>query len=139
MRQIVHLVIYLLLISGVGFPQWWFSKADEGLRQAKEQGKLVVFYFHSQYCVYCRQVEDFVLPDEEVTKKLKNFVVVSLDINSEEGRFWANRLGVFGTPTFVVYDPSKGSRVDLLFGSRPKEDFLRFFHRVCTTYRIKNC
>ncbi|MFZ8785797.1 thioredoxin fold domain-containing protein [Thermocrinis sp.] len=67
----------------------------------------MAFYFKSQFCPYCSQVEEFVFSDEEVSKKLRNFLFVELDIRSEEGSKLARRFGVAETLTLVIYDPQQ--------------------------------
>jgi thioredoxin-related protein len=127
----------LVLFAWVGFAL--ANPVEQTIRRAVSENKLIAFYFKNQVCPYCSLVEDFVLYDEEVSKKLRNFVFVELDIRSEEGRKLARRFGVPGTPTFVIYDPKRDRVVSLIFGSRPKGDYLNTINRACKLYRIKTC
>ncbi len=128
---------FLVLFAWVGFAL--ASPVEQTIQRAVSENKLIAFYFKNQFCPYCSQVEDFVFYDEEVSKKLRNFLFVELDIRSEEGSKLARRFGVPGTPTFVIYDPKQNRVVSLIFGSRPKEDYLNVINRVCKLYRIKTC
>jgi len=129
---IIKLLVVGLLLYGNAF-------ANEKINRAISENKLVVFYFKSQFCPYCAQVEDFVFSDEEVFKKLSNFVFVELDIRSDEGSKLARKFGVPGTPTVVIYDPKQDRAVSLIFGSRPKEDYLKTINKACKLYNIKTC
>jgi len=129
---IIKLLVVGLLLYGDAF-------ANEKINRAISENKLVVFYFKSQFCPYCAQVEDFVFSDEEVFKKLSNFVFVELDIRSDEGSKLARKFGVPGTPTVVIYDPKTDKVVGLIFGSRPKEDYLKTINKACKLYNIKTC
>ncbi|WP_052178086.1 thioredoxin fold domain-containing protein [Thermocrinis jamiesonii] len=129
---IIKLLVVGLLLYGNAF-------ADDKINRAISENKLVVFYFKSQFCSYCAQVEDFVFSDEEVFKKLSNFVFVELDIRSDEGSKLARKFGVPGTPTVVIYDPKTDKVVGLIFGSRPKEDYLKTINKACKLYNIKTC
>jgi len=129
---IIKLLVVGLLLYGDAF-------ANEKINRAISENKLVVFYFKSQFCPYCAQVEDFVFSDEEVFKKLSNFVFVELDIRSDEGSKLARKFGVPGTPTVVIYDPKTDKVVGLIFGSRPKEDYLKTITKACKLYNIKTC
>ena len=129
---IIKLLVVGLLLYGNAF-------ADDKINRAISENKLVVFYFKSQFCPYCAQVEDFVFSDEEVFKKLSNFVFVELDIRSDEGSKLARKFGVPGTPTVVIYDPKTDKVVGLIFGSRPKEDYLKTINKACKLYNIKTC
>lgn len=117
----------------------WFTDAGKGLDTAKAEKKTVAFYFYSNYCPYCTQMEEFVLNQEEVQKKLENFVVITLNISSSEGSRWARRLGVPGVPTIVFYDPEQDRVLGALFGSRPRGDILNFIQRICRRQNIKAC
>jgi thioredoxin-related protein len=127
----------LVLFAWVGFAL--ANLVEQTIQRALSENKLIAFYFKSQFCPYCSQVEDFVLYDEEVSKKLRNFLFVELDIRSKEGSKLARRFGVPGTPTFVIYDPKQDRVVSLIFGSRPKDDYLNVINRVCKLYSIKTC
>jgi len=129
--------LFLLLFAWVGFAL--ANAVEQTIQMAVSENKLIAFYFKNQICPYCSQVEDFVFYDEEVSKKLRNFLFVELDIRSEEGSKLARRFGVPGTPTFVIYDPKRDKVVSLIFGSRPKDDYLNVINRVCKLYSIKTC
>jgi thioredoxin-related protein len=114
------------------------NPVEQTIQKAVSENKLIAFYFKSQFCPYCSQVEEFVFSDEEVSKKLGTFSLWSW-IRSEEGSKLARRFGVPGTPTFVIYDPKKDKVVSLIFGSRPKDDYLNVINRVRKLYSIKTC
>jgi len=129
--------LFLVLFAWVGFV--FANQVEQTIQRAVSENKLIAFYFKNQICPYCSQVEDFVFSDEEVSKKLRNFLFVELDIRSEEGSKLARRFGVPGTPTFVIYDPKQDRVVSLIFGSRPKGDYLNVINRACKLYSIKTC
>jgi thioredoxin-related protein len=129
--------LFLVLFAWVGFAL--ANPVEQTIQRALAENKLTAFYFKGQFCPYCSQVEDFVFSDEEVSKKLRSFLFVELDIRSEEGSKLARRFGVPGTPTLVIYDPKQDRVVSLIFGSRPKGDYLNTINRVCKLYRIKTC
>ncbi len=131
-------LIGTVLIFSVSFAKW-FNKASEGLEYALRENKPVAFYFYSNYCPYCAQMEEFVLSQEDVQKKLENFVVINLNISSDDGSRWARRLGVPGVPTLVFYDPKQERVLGVLFGSRPKGEVLNTIQRICTMQNIKSC
>jgi len=129
--------LFLVFFAWVGFAL--ANPVERTIQRAVSEKKLIAFYFKSQFCPYCSQVEDFVFSDEEVSKKLRNFLFVELDIRSEEGSKLARRFGVPGTPTLVIYDPKRDRVVSLIFGSRLKGDYLNVINKVCKLYGIKTC
>jgi thioredoxin-related protein len=131
-------LISLILAVSTSFAVW-FNKAKEGLEYAQQQDKLVAFYFYSNYCPYCAQMEEFVLNQEDVQKKLNNFVVISLNISSDDGSKWARKFGVPGVPTIVFYDPKQDKALGAIFGSRPRGEILNYINGVCKRTNLKTC
>ncbi|MCX8164345.1 MAG: thioredoxin fold domain-containing protein [Aquificaceae bacterium] len=117
----------------------WYNNPRVGIEKAQKDNKMVAFYFFSNFCPYCAQMEEFVLNQEEVQKKLENFVVITLNISSEEGGKWARKLGVPGVPTMVFYDPKQDKPVGILFGSRPRGDVINYINGVCKKHNIRAC
>jgi len=129
------LLVFLTFLSLL-FSQEWFTKFDEGIKRAKEENKLALIYFYSDHCPYCHQVEEFVFGDEDVEKFLnKNFVVISVNINEE----LSEKFDVFGTPTFVIYDPIKGKVLAKFFGSLDAQTFLSMLTKVCNKSNVRRC
>ncbi len=133
------LLFVTLLLMGFVWAGEWFSDPVSGIETAKREQKPVMFYFHSEHCPYCLQMETFVFADEKVSKYLDKFVVLSLSMDSQIGRAWARRFSVFGTPTFVFYDPKKDTVISVVFGSRSKEDFIKLLIMACEKSGMKKC
>ncbi|MFN3870797.1 MAG: thioredoxin family protein [Aquificaceae bacterium] len=126
----VRIVVAILMSLSLSLANW-YVKVEEGFEAAKRENKLVAFYFYSNHCPYCAHMEEFTLNQEEVQNKLKNFVMISLNISSDEGSRWARKLGVPGTPTIVFYDPKEGKTLGALFGSRSGGEVINFINGVC--------
>ena len=58
-----------------------FYDYDEGLAYARQTGKPVVIDFTGYGCVNCRKMEAFVLADEAVQARLKNYVFIELYVD----------------------------------------------------------
>lgn len=134
----IRIVIILLLSLSIGLTKW-YSNVDEGLEIAKKENKPIAFYFYSNYCPYCSQLEEFVLNQEDVQKRLENFVVISSNISSDSGSKWARKFGVPGTPTMVFYDPEKDKVLGIIFGSRSRTEINNLIRDVCKKVNIKSC
>lgn len=136
MKRLLLIVAFLISFARAG--EWW-SDPIRGLEEAKKEHKPVMFYFHSEHCPYCLQMETFVFSDERVSKYMDRFVVISVDTYSQTGVVWAKHFNVFGTPTFVFYDPDRNSVLGIAFGSKTKEDFINLLLKVCEKSNIKKC
>jgi len=136
MKKLIFVLVFLLGFAGASE---WFSDPISGIEYAKKEQKPVMFYFHSEHCPYCLQMETFVFTDEKVSKYMDKFVVISLNVDTQVGRLWSKRFNVFGTPTFVFYDPKKDTVMSIAFGSRSKEDFIKLLFMACERSHIKKC
>lgn len=130
---ITILMAFSLAIAG------WYNNVREGLEAAKKENKLIAFYFYGSHCPYCAHMEEFVLSQEDVQKKLDNFVVISLSISSDDGSKWARKLGVPGVPTIVFYDTKQDRTLGAIFGSRSRGEVLNFIKGICKRTNIKTC
>ena len=134
----VRIFITFVLSLSIGFAKW-YANVNEGLEIAKRENKPIVFYFYSNYCPYCSQMEEFVLNQEDVQKRLENFVLISLNISSDDGSKWSRKFGVPGTPTMVFYDPKADRVLGAIFGSRSRTEINNFIMNVCKKANIKTC
>lgn len=135
LRLVLTLSLVLSVFAGAGE---WVTDFQRGVELAKREGKDVLIYFYGEHCPYCRQMEEFVLGDPEVDRFIsERFVVVSLDAGKE--RELDRRFNVFGTPSFVIYDPESDRIVFRLFGSRERDDFLNLLMKVCKKSSLRRC
>lgn len=134
----MKLVLIILVGLSLAVAEW-FNNVKEGLEIAKKENRPVAFYFYGSHCPYCAQMEEFVLNQEDVQKKLNNFVVISLNISSDDGSKWARKFGVPGVPTIVFYDPKQDKALGAIFGSRPRGEILNYINGVCKRTNLKTC
>lgn len=60
-----------------------FSDYEEGLAFAKQENKPVLLDFTGYGCVNCRKMEAYVLSDDSVQKRLKNYVLITLYVDDK--------------------------------------------------------
>ncbi|SHK52953.1 Thioredoxin-like [Thermocrinis minervae] len=128
-----------LLLCLFAFASNWYSDVSKGIDIAKKENKLVLFYVYSKHCPYCKYMEEFVLSDPDVDQKLREYVVVAVDVSSDMGQELAKKYGVVGVPSFIFYDPSKDVIISKRFGSMYKRDFLNMLTNVCKLSQKKTC
>ncbi len=128
----------VLLIPLFLFAKSWFVNFDEAVKYAKKENKLILLYFYSEHCPYCYQVEEFVFSDENVEKFLeKSFIIVSINVDEDEEI--VEKFFVFGTPTFIIYDPKREKVVGRFFGSYEKDKFLSLLIKFCNKSSVRRC
>jgi thiol:disulfide interchange protein DsbD len=80
---------------------------EEGLRQARTEGKPAMIDFWASWCVACMEFEKITYADPEVIKELKKFVNIKIDCtNSSDPKIkqlW-EKYGIVGLPTIVFID-----------------------------------
>jgi len=81
------------------------AELDQAIRQA--QGKFVMLDFYADWCVACKEFEQFTFADPRVRKMLENAVLLQADVtqNGPEDAALLSRFGLFGPPGIIFFDP----------------------------------
>jgi|GEM_PF-1758195 hypothetical protein len=87
-----------------------FYSYEEGLRLAKEQGKLAVLVVHSDTCYVCRIFMEDLAKYPDLQQAFSNFIPIKIDFNKD--RTIAAKYGVTGTPEFHILD-ANGNVIEL--------------------------
>jgi thiol:disulfide interchange protein DsbD len=97
-------------------------------RQAMDENKTMIIFFHTDTCPVCKHLRDTTFKDQRVQEKLKNdYVAVSVnmsdktDIKIEEIK---QMLQVFGPPGFVfIGSDGKELKDSKFYGYQEPEEF----------------
>jgi len=105
----------------------WLKSIDEGKAAALESNKPIMIDTAAEWCVACRELDEYTFSDAEVAKNLEAYVLVRLDFTKKNAENDALRktLGVMGLPTVIFMD-SKGTELKRFSGFLPKDRFLSF-------------
>lgn len=94
------------------FPTTWYEGAtgyQKAMREAREDGTPVAVYFYTDWCGYCRQLDEGLLSQPRVQEPFRYLVKVK--INPEQGqaeRAIADEYGVSGYPSFFIQPSADG-------------------------------
>lgn len=100
----------------------WERSLDDALRRAAAEHKLVMVFFYTDWCGWCRRMDESTFADGKVQEALGRLVAVRL--NAEKGgRAEAARLRVRSYPYIAFLDAS-GTQVARLPGFMPAPAFL---------------
>ncbi len=91
------------------------------IQSAQESEKSIVLKFYTDWCYWCKVMDDSTFPDVYVQKFLKNFELGM--INAEVDTAVAARYGVRSYPTTLLLK-SNGDEIDRFVGYIPPEEFV---------------
>ena len=85
--------------------EWFAGNVDAALAAAAAQHKPVFLYWGAVWCPPCNQIKKTIFTRREFAEKMKLFVPVYLDGDTERAQIWGDKLGASGYPTMIVYSP----------------------------------
>jgi thioredoxin-related protein len=129
MKKIWFLVIvFLFACEQKQVYPWIDGDFSEALAQAGD--KLVLVDFETDWCVWCKRLDEDTYPDSGVIAFAReNLVSVKVDAEKGEGIDLARRYNITGYPTLVLMNRD-GKEVDRILGYRPPRMFLAELERI---------
>ena len=107
-------------------PDW--KTYDQGMKQARSQGKHIMIDFYADWCHYCKQMDEDTFTDPKVLAALKeNFVAIKVD--TEADRSLSADYYVRGLPT-IWFLKSDGEKLAPIPGYVPPEQFVNILKYV---------
>lgn len=107
------------------------AELDAAIKRAK--GKVVMLDFYADWCVACKELEEFTFSDPGVKAALKDAVLIQADVtaNSPEEVALLNRFKLFGPPGIIFFNKS-GKEISLLkvIGYQAPEDFIKVLNQL---------
>ncbi len=107
--------------------------AELDARIAQANGKTVMLDFYADWCISCKEMERYTFTDAKVQAKLKNAVLLQIDVtaNSDEDKALLKRFELFGPPAILFFDAQgreQGGR--RITGYKDAEQFLQLLKHV---------
>jgi len=96
---------------------------NEILAKAKDQNKIVMIDFITDWCIWCKHLDMRVYNNKEVVEYANAHQVNWKTDAEKEGKDLAKKYNVSGYPTLVFVD-SDGNEIDKIVGFYPAPDFL---------------
>ncbi len=104
------------------------SLAELESRLQTAQGKPVMLDFYADWCVSCKELEQFTFSDQRVQTALKDTLLLQVDVtnNTEEDKALLQRFNLFGPPGIVFFNANAQEESHLrVVGYKNAEDFLQ--------------
>mgnify|MGYP001614984613 FL=1 len=112
----------------------WVVSEEEGLRQARMEGKPAMIDFWASWCAACMEFEKITYADPEAIKELKKFVNIKIDCTNTSDpkikQLW-EKYGIVGLPT-ITFINKDGTVVSdkTITGFVDAEEFLRILKNL---------
>ena len=102
----------------------WIQSYEQALKQARQEGKLVLAYLYTDWCGYCKQMEAETFTDKAVIDEMSDsYVWLKLNAETdEEGRQLQERFNITGYPGMILLD-GQGQEMERISGFVPAEAF----------------
>jgi thiol:disulfide interchange protein DsbD len=109
------------------------AQLDAQLSKVKKEKKLVILDFYADWCISCKEMEVNTFANPEVSKELKQFVLLQADVtaNSHENQALLKRFGLFGPPGILIFDQNSQEQKDQrVIGYMPPQRFIEHLRNV---------
>jgi thiol:disulfide interchange protein DsbD len=108
------------------------SVADLDQQVKAAQGKRVMVDFYADWCVSCKEYEQFVFSDLNVQTLLKNTVLLQADVtaNNADDLALLKRFELFGPPGIIFFDAQGKEITQKIVGYKNAQQFSEFIQRL---------
>jgi len=111
-----------------GIKLTWVNSIEQGKSLAKKENKKIMIDTAADWCVACKELDEYTFSAPEVAKVLKdNYILVRVDFTKKNkaNDLLRKKLGVIGMPT-VIFLKQDGSEINRFSGYYDKDKFLGF-------------
>lgn len=103
------------------------AELDEQLDRAKQEQKMLLLDFYADWCISCKEMEVNTFANPEVSKELKQFVLLQADVtaNSAANQALLKRFNLYGPPGILIFNQnSKELTSQRVIGYMPPQRFI---------------
>lgn len=136
MKNYYKIALFLVIALFMGFKaanadEIAFEKGSftEVLAKAKDQNKIVMIDFITDWCIWCKHLDMRVYNDKEVVDYANAHQINWKTDAEKEGKDLAKKYNVTGFPTLVFID-AEGNEIDKIVGFYPAPDFLASMKKI---------
>lgn len=112
------------------------SDLESEISQAGKEGKLLMLDFYADWCVVCKEMEEYTFSDADVVNSLNNFVLLQVDVtaNDEIDQALLKHFDLFGPPAILFFGADGQERNAFrLVGFVEAERFIRHLGALAET------
>jgi len=109
------------------------NSAELDSKLAASDGRFVMLDFYADWCVACKEFEQYTFADPRVANQLRQFQLLKADVtdNTADDAALLKRFGLFGPPGIIFFD-KKGNQVSKVIGYQDAETFIQTLRKLQT-------
>lgn len=100
-------------------------KSSEDLDKILAQGKPVMLDFYADWCVSCKEMEQFTFTDPQVHQALNGVTLLKADVtaNDDIDKALMKRFGIIGPPAILFFENGEERKAQRVVGFKKAEEF----------------
>lgn len=128
--KLVLLFIFIIGIANVNAQtpneiNYFSGSYEDALKESAKEAKPIFLIGHTTWCGYCKKLKRTTLTETEVVEILnKNYIVLSVDMEKDNGPELRKKYEITGYPTMLILK-SDGSLSKKIIGFHKAPDLLR--------------
>ena len=113
------------------------SVADLNTRVQAANGRPVMLDFWAEWCVSCKELDQFTFSDPRVQARLQDVLVLRADVtaNNADDQALLRRFSLFGPPGIIFFDPQGQEVAYRVIGFESADKFLKSLDRALAPAR----
>lgn len=102
------------------------------LATAKANKQTVMLDFYADWCVSCKEMEQFTFTDSKVINRLNNTVLLKADVtkNDDIDKTLMKKFGIIGPPAILFFKDGEERAAQRVVGFKPADDFLQSINKA---------
>jgi thiol:disulfide interchange protein DsbD len=100
---------------------------DRALLEAARRKQIVMLDFYADWCVTCKEMENYTFSNSAVQEQLQNVMLLQADVtaNDADDRALLQRFDIFGPPAILFFAEGRERRNLRVIGYMKPEDFIQ--------------
>ena len=106
---------------------------DERLQQAGKNNQWVMLDYYADWCITCKEMENYTFTDPQVQQQLSRFVLLQADVtkNSAADQALLKRFTLIGPPAILFFAPGQTESTEFrIIGYQDAETFISHLQRI---------